>query len=151
MAHYLTSQQVREKSGISRRQLARIAPSIHGAIRYDGCHWRFEDNDHLKHWINKQRIKRAERHHDDKAKRLARERDRGEKSVTSLALDASRNCTQILNLLSVDDAKNLSALRRQNLSGDLKPLINQMAKLLDLYEELNLPASSPRRSRLFPA
>jgi hypothetical protein len=48
---FYTSGQLQKLTGLSRASVARLAPDIHGAERYDGCHYRFLKSPELEDWI----------------------------------------------------------------------------------------------------
>jgi hypothetical protein len=146
MAHYLSSAEVVEKTGLPRRTLARVSPSIPGAVRFDGLHWRYKDSLALQEWIEGKKRKRAiqvarRRNTDRDVLRQSWCRNSGI-TFDSLASDTTRSIRQILSELPISKIRRLGFDDRQEIERSLEQLMKNVDELIPVWKELKNPFST---------
>jgi len=144
MAHVISSGELRQKIGLSRRQFARIASFAPGAIRANGYHWSFPASPALKAWVTGEKLKVALR----KVERFqpVKVSSRTPPSLSDLCTAATASATRVNAMISASDPiAQWSQAEKKSAALQIEPLLDQMVKLLDAHQKM-LPLSPARPS-----
>jgi hypothetical protein len=137
MAHYLSSQDLRQKVNLSRRQMARLSKGIPGAERLDGYHWKFKSGRLLDAWVRAKQVAVLSRKSKMKRADSVPKRQGYTLTVSDLCIQSTRNLQEIVAMIEADQPiARWSKVRKEAISTAFDGLLDQLVRLTDQYAEM---------------